>query len=79
MYRGDKNHKPGSGAIGKPIDMTLTDDQKAKIAVDHVKQKFDSKDSIFSSWSESATIARDKFAAGDPTRTMSCPLQCRIR
>jgi hypothetical protein len=69
MYRGDKNHKPGSGPIGKPIDSTLSEAEKARIAADHVKQKINSKDSIFTSWSTSAIIARDKFAAGDSNRT----------
>ena len=69
MFRGDKNHTPGSGSIGRPIDKTLSQAQKAKIASDHVKQRIDSKDSIFTSWSTSGKTARDKFAGGDANKT----------
>jgi hypothetical protein len=68
VFRGDKVHRPGSEPIGKPIDDSISEAEKARIARDHVKQRIRPEDSVFTSWSSSAVTARDKFAGGDPQK-----------
>lgn len=82
VFRGDVGHKPGSSPIGKPINPQLTNAERAQIAFEHVKQTIEPGESVFKSWSESAKIARDRFArwspkdeAGDATRVTKVSLR----